>query len=215
MVIKIIVLITLVTTATGPAVFAQESKWVSETKKTDIQVYSRAKPGTERKDFRTVTQVNTPAGHAASIIENAADSDQWMYLLSTVDVIRDPKSGKKVYYFHWDIPFPFPDRDAACFREEFHENDGSVRFQYRSAPEAYPEQEDRVRIADFGCDWEIIPKGERRSEITLELRLASDGVLPAWFVNWLTKKISVESMRELGATITDTNTKAANEAATN
>lgn len=163
-----------------------------------IKVYGRLKPGSEREDIRSVMTLDMPMSRLEALLEDVENSHSWMHLLEEVKVFTEPSSRETFYYFHWDVPWPFDDRDAVCAREELREAEsGRLSFKYVPAPDAYPAKKKRVRLRTFECLWQLEPVGEDKVKVTNQLTLASQGALPASFVNWLNTKISLKTMQGL------------------
>lgn len=172
--------------------------WYLNKESAGIKVYGRPKPDSEREDIRSVMTLDMPMSRLETLLEDVENSHHWMHLLEEVKVFTDSASGETFYYFHWDVPWPFDDRDAVCAREEVRDAEsGKLSFKYTPAPDAYPLKKKRVRLRTFECLWQLEPAGENRVIVTNQLTLTSKGALPASFVNWINTKISLKTMQSL------------------
>lgn len=174
--------------------------WHLNKESAGIKVYGRPKPGSEREDIRSVMTLDMPMSRLESLLEDVENSHRWMHLLEEVKVFTESASGETFYYFHWDVPWPFDDRDAVCARQEVREAEsGRLSFKYTPAPDAYPAKKKRVRLRTFECLWQLEPAGEGKVKVINQLTFPGQGALPSSFVNWINTKISLKTMQSLRA----------------
>lgn len=188
----------LLFSAFASAAPVQTEEWHLNKHSDGIEVYGRPKAGSMREDIKSVVVIDLPFSRLEAVLRDVEASSRWMHLLQDVKVFTKPGSSEMLYYFHWDVPWPFEDRDAVCAREEIHnEQTGLLAFRYTPQPDAYPQQKRRVRLRTFECLWQLEPLGETRVRVTNQLTLTSEGLLPASFVNWINTKISLKTMQSL------------------
>ncbi len=131
------------------------------------------------------------------VAQDVPSTPAWMSRLKAAEVIEESHLPQELYYFVWEVPWPFPDRDTVSFREVQQDPEtGLVTIRYPAFNE-YPDRKDRVRIHEFECTWLIRPIAENRTEVSLVIEPPPGGSLPAWMSNFLMKAITAESLQNL------------------
>lgn len=163
-----------------------------------IEIFARPIPGSQRQDVKSSAVFDLPPEKLEAVLRDVEGSVRWMHLLQESREIRVPGEADPLYYFHWDVPWPFDDRDAVCTRKEIREAEtGALSFFYQPRPDGYPRQKHRERMKTFECLWRLEPLGPARVRIINELKIKPHGILPASFVNWINQKIAVKTMKSL------------------
>lgn len=183
-----------------PWKYEEQSAWELAKSGNGIEVFTRAKLGGNVKEFRAVTTLETSAKKAESLIADIDRYPNWQDNCEEAHLVKRVDDSTVIARYTSETPWPFNDRDIVLQMTRKDKTDGGVLFEIENAADAYPENDDFVRIPNAGGKWEITPLGDNRCEVNYEFYADPAGNVPKWLVNMFVVQgpyNSFERMREI------------------
>jgi len=163
-----------------------------------VEVYARDKVNSKRKDFKAVVRIPGSQTDLLEVIHHVEKGPEWMHMLNEAKTIRLSPEEEPFYYFVWQTPWPFPNRDMVSSRETLRDPETqSVTVQYRDYQGEYPEQEGRSRVTRFDCTWIVKPLDSKNVEVSFIMAPGPEGPLPAVVTNRMMRTITEKSIENL------------------
>jgi ribosome-associated toxin RatA of RatAB toxin-antitoxin module len=161
---------------------AQESSWEMKKDEDGITVYTRAVAGTNIKEFKASTTINSSVEKIFNILIDVENYPAW---------IEDVVNARKLFqagdslgmYYQLDLPWPLKDRDLAMVSHIHKNEDNSILLQIVEATNLAAEDDDIIRIKEAKGQWLIKPLGTNKTAVTYQFLADPQGLLPAWVIN--------------------------------
>ena len=179
---KYILVLLLILFSGQGTLFAQEWEFAKE--KDGIKIYTRFEKESKFKSFRGELEIEADLAAVSALIEDVKNFDRWDEDVSEIRVLEHEEGKWLKYYVVYDVPWPLKDRDL-CVEAVItaDPSSGARLILARSVPEAFPLNDDLVRIADYRQKWILQPKENGIVHITIEGFADPAGDIPAWIVN--------------------------------
>lgn len=177
-------------------VFPQPWQFVKE--RNGIRLYVRQEAHTPFKTFHGETSFRGNSSLVSSLVGDPARLDWWGDDIKDIQVLSYEKDKLIRYYFIYDAPWPFTDRDlVAEVRLSADPVTGTKTVFSKPALNVVPQYPDLVRVIDFWQKWTITPVKDGMVQVTLEGYINPAGDIPAWLYNMVIVDIPLRLLKEI------------------
>ena len=162
---------------------ASAAEWELQREETGITVYTRPVPNSGIREFKGIAEVDH---NAKLILALLGDSDRFKtWFPNTPESKLVERDGNvSVQYSVMEAPWPVSDRDNVLRSVTSHDDEtGRINIQVAAAPDAYPEQQGRVRVKKAKGSWVLEPLSDSKTRVTFQMHLEPGGGIPEWLTN--------------------------------
>lgn len=171
------------------------SEWELEVDEEGIKVYTKSVSGSSLKAFKGITEMNYSLNQVKSVIENVAQSIEW--LPDCEQVRLEYRDGNKwVQYVESYAPFPVSNRDG-YYQYVKSETDQSIRIVIHAVPEYKPEIDGIVRIPKADGFWLLEKISSNRTKVVYQFHADPGGNVPGWLANSTVTETPFETLQNL------------------
>ena len=158
--------------------------WELRKNENGIAVYTRYAEGSDLKEVRVVSEVNSTLNGCVALIMDLKNYPNWIYACSEASVLSVVNSQERYQYQVTDVPWPVSDRDVVSyFKIGQDESTKIVTTTNSSDPGRIPEKEGRVRVQYFKTTYKLSPLPNGKVKVEFELYVDPGGNIPAWLIN--------------------------------
>jgi ribosome-associated toxin RatA of RatAB toxin-antitoxin module len=161
---------------------AQSDTWQLAKDEAGIQVYTRKVAGEPLKAFRATAIVEASAEAILATLTDVARGSEWMDRCAESRIIERSDDANYVAYTLIETPWPLQARDIVS-RVEIRREGNQITCLMTNAPDAYPTQDDVVRMPRYHGKWVLTPQGNGRTQVTSEGLASPGGGVPDWLAN--------------------------------
>ncbi len=164
----------------------------------DIVIATRAKQGTNIREFSAVTTVKSSLAGLVALIEDTGNLPNWMHRIGRVDIVHRQDDHDLTAYTVIKAPWPLHDRDT--FMHSHLSQDaktGTVTISSVSEPGGVGLQTGCIRMPEMDTDWVFQPLPGHRVKVTFRGFGLPGGVVPDWAVNLVVTDLPFGSLRNL------------------
>jgi hypothetical protein len=180
---------------------AQPWKLVKE--KDGIKVYTRNEPSSDLKSFKGEADFNTDMKKLCSRIGNLDNLDWWDDDVKELNILHHERDKLIQYYFIYDSPWPFTDRDLCVEANIIKDTDAGLLIVHAVPYLCGPaEKKEIVRIKNYWQQWTMQDMGNGIFHVTLEGFLDPGGNIPPWLYNMVITDTPVKIIRNLRESVT-------------
>jgi hypothetical protein len=182
----------------APALFVPAQEWNLAKEKDNIRLYTRRETNSSFKSFRGEAEILADMEKVGALIGNPSNSDWWGDDVHEIKVLYFEKGKHIRYYFVYDVPWPFADRDLVadvCISRDSVSGVQTVFSQ--PLPDIVPEKPGIIRVKRFWQRWTIRPLHNGMIHLTLEGYVDPAGDVPAWLYNMIIVDIPLRLLREV------------------
>lgn len=147
-----------------------------------IQVYLRDVPGSKYQSFRGVTRIKADVRTLSDLQENLRVACKWLYACADMRLLKVEGDDTWVY-LTTALPWPAGTRDMVLKVHTERPDDGRLVRHLTAVPGMVPREPGQVRVTRLQGLWQMVPKGERETEVTYEMEADPAGDIPAWLAN--------------------------------
>jgi hypothetical protein len=178
--------------------FSLAQPWQFFREKDGIRLYLRQETNKNFRSFRGETRFRGNYEKACSLVGNPANLDWWGNDIRNIRVLHFEKDKLIRYYFVYDVPWPFTDRDLVA-EVKLSENSriNKKTVSARQLPGAVPLNKNFVRVDDFWQQWTIQLLENGEISVILEGYIDPAGEVPAWLYNMVIVDIPMRLLREI------------------
>lgn len=175
------------------SLYAQSWTFVKE--ENGIKLYTRQEPSSSLKSYKGVMTFHAPIEKACSMVGNARNFDWWGPDFKNIKVLAYQKDKFVHYYYIYDMPWPFTDRDLAV-NATVQTDTLTGEYTVTSKPllNAIPVKKDLVRITKYNQKWSMLPLDNGNVQVTLEGILDPGGNVPSWLYNMLVTEMPMKTL---------------------
>jgi len=159
-----------------------QGDWKEAKEKDGILIYTRTAKNKDLKEFKAHMSLEVSLDAVAAILTDAKNYPNWVYKLSTAEVLKGTIPGGVWSYYTVDMPWPLSDRDGVSSTRARQEANGKIIITQKSEPNFIGEKEDMVRLLYIDTTWQLEKGEDGKVHITYQ-SLADPGGLPSWLVN--------------------------------
>jgi len=176
--------------------FPQPWQFVKE--RDGIKLFVRQEANTPFKTFHGETTFRGNHGLVCSLIGDPARLDWWDDDIRDIRVLGYEKDKLIRYYFVYDVPWPFTDRDlVAEVKLSGDPLTGTRTVFSKPLLNLVPRYPEMVRVTDFWQKWTIRPLKDGKVQVTLEGYINPAGDVPAWLYNMVIVDIPLRLLKEI------------------
>ena len=167
-----------------------------------IKIYTRNEPNSSLKSYKGEVTFHAPMQKTCSMIGNARNFDWWGPDFLNIKVLAYEDKKFVQYYYIYDMPWPFTDRDLAV-NAIVKMDTTTGEYSVLSLPllKVVPEKPDLVRIKNYWQKWTILPMDKGYVHLTLEGIVDPGGNLPPWLYNMLVTEMPLKTIRSFRARV--------------
>ncbi len=196
--IHIFILAGLVFATPLPVPAAQDWQAVDSDEGKNILVYTL---DTESSDYMATRGVTTVTASLGALVNLIADTDsfpEWMHQIKHAKILEQSSQTERLTYLAQDSPWPVKDRDMVVYSKLLQDPDSKeVVIDMQARPDAFPEQDDHVRIPEMANRWRLSPKGKGQIAIVYEIHANPGGSLPARIYNATAAETPLKTLQGL------------------
>jgi hypothetical protein len=165
-----------------------------------IRVWQREIEGTSLVEFRGRGVVDAPIQDVLAVVHDADRSTEWMESCNGSHTVEYKSPLRVISYNRTESPAPLvSDRDVVVESTYVITPAAKkIRMEFRSvAHEKAPALDGVVRMPKLEGYWELVYGGPKKTEVTYQIQADPGGSLPSWIVNWASKSIPFDTIRNL------------------
>ena len=159
-----------------------QTDWKKAKEKDGILIYTRTYEENDLKEFRAHMSIEARFETIVALITEASHYPNWVYKVSTCEVLEDQLPRTSKTYYTVAMPWPLKNRDGVTTSTVLQKANGHVVVRQTDAPEHLPEKEGYVRLKQVDTTWTIEDKGDGNISLIYQSLADPDGV-PNWLVN--------------------------------
>lgn len=165
------------------AVYAQDSSWQLVKSADGIKVFSRENSKTKLDEVLVTAEANASASSLVSVVRDASNHHNWIYLCKLGKVIRLINPKEWVYYSEAHAPWPFENRDVVTKVNLVRDSaTGTVFINSHTFHDSIPVKPDYVRIHYAWSQWAFTQEKNGITKIRLKLSVDLGGNVPKWLM---------------------------------
>ena len=176
------------------------SEWEELFTEENITVWQREVEGTSFVEFRGRGIVEEPASRVAAVIRNNERKTEWMHQCAANFAVEYKGPGHVIVYNRTASPFfLISDRDVVLdVKGTIVPEKKMLRIAFGNVVHTkVPPFDGVVRMPALHGFWELVEKGEKKTEVTYQVQADPGGALPAWLVNMVSKNIPLHTIGNL------------------
>lgn len=169
-------LLTIVCTA------AVAEDWQLAREEDGIKVYLSSAPGSRYQSFRGVALIRADIPTLSHLQENLTIACTWLYACADMRLLKI--EGDSTYvYLTTALPWPANSRDMVLRVRTEQADNGTLTRHLSAVTGLQPVAPERIRVEQLQGVWQMVPKGDRQTEVTYQLQAEPAGDIPAWLAN--------------------------------
>jgi hypothetical protein len=161
---------------------AMAEDWKLAKDEDGIKVYLNSAPDSQYQSFRGVTRIKADVPTLSRLQENLTIACKWLYACADMRVLKLDGDSTFVY-LTTDLPWPANPRDMVLQVQTEATSDGSVIRHLSAVNGMEPPVPGMIRVEQLQGLWQMVPKGERETEVTYQLQAEPAGDIPSWLAN--------------------------------
>ncbi len=166
----------------GLCSFTTLNEWALKKDKNGVQVYTRSRAGSQLKEYKAVTLINTTVEKAFAVLNEVETYPEWQNNCSKSYIVNRPHEDKAIVYVLTNAPWPASDRDVVIDNEVIRGEDGSITMKMTGIEGKVPVIDDAVRITYLDGFWKLTPK-DGKVEVIQQVHADPGGRIPDWLAN--------------------------------
>jgi ribosome-associated toxin RatA of RatAB toxin-antitoxin module len=159
------------------------NEWEIEKTENNINVYTREHQGSNIKEFKAVTVVNTDPVLLEHIIENVEGYPNWQSNVSLARILKQINKTVQYIYYTTDLPWPVSDRGIVIHSKKVIDVNGTITFELKRKPDYIAEKENFLRIKDANGKWQLTPLEKNKMEVVYWFHADPAGNIPNSVIN--------------------------------
>lgn len=196
---KVLSLLVLLFCLELPTYAVEESGWEKVTETKDIKIFSKIVPGSPVVMLKGVGIIYAPIDKIAEVLLDIPGTLEWVENLKEAKILKSFSEDRFITYAHFSSGVPFvQDRDFVNLNTVVRSPDSKKVFMKTvSIDDSTIKNPNFVRgHVDLGTI-ELSFLDKNKTEFTSILHTDPKGSVPKWIVNWLMKKIPLNSFESL------------------
>ncbi|MFK3973449.1 START domain-containing protein [Pseudomonas sp. NPDC087358] len=147
-----------------------------------IKVYLNRVPHSQYQSFRGVALIKADVPTLSHLQENLTIACKWLYACADMRLLKIEGDSTFVY-LTTELPWPANTRDMVLRVRTEQTDDGGVVRHLSAVNGMQPEVPGVIRVEQLEGVWQMVPKGERETEVTYQLQAEPAGDIPSWLAN--------------------------------
>jgi hypothetical protein len=174
------VLCALLLNACCASAFAED--WQLAKEEDGIKVYLNHSPTSQYQSFRGVALIKADVPTLSHLQENLTIACKWLYACADMRLLKI--DGDRTFvYLTTALPWPADTRDMVLQVQTEQTDDGSVIRHLSAVIGMEPVVPGLIRVEQLQGVWQMVPKGERETEVTYQMQAEPAGDIPSWLAN--------------------------------
>jgi hypothetical protein len=200
---QLLILASLLCTLPSARARADDTKpgeWEAVRDEDGISVRRRAVPGSPLHEFQGRAIVDAPIPAVLGVIDDAEHRKEWMSQCVASWTVERNGDKLQISYFRNGAPWPISDRDGAMRGEVTVDVPHRfVRIDITAVPHPkVPVNDGIVRFPYLKGHWLFRPvNAGKATSVEYQIHADPGGSLPNWVINWVSKKLPYETLRNL------------------
>lgn len=167
------------------SVQAQDNPWQLVKNANGIKVFSRENSKTKLNEIVVTAEAKAPVASFVSVIKDASNHKNWIYLCKEGKVIRYVSPSEWIYYSESNAPWPFENRDVVTKVRLIHDTATKTVFiQSNTFKDSIPVKNNYIRIPYIWTQWAFTPEKNGLTKIQLKLTINLGGDIPKWLMRF-------------------------------
>jgi ribosome-associated toxin RatA of RatAB toxin-antitoxin module len=180
------------------SVYAQENSWNLVKDASGIKVYSMEIKHSKLNEVLVTTHAKTSVSTLVSIIKDASNHKNWIYLCKEGKMIRSVNPDEWIYYSQSNAPWPFEDRDVVSKVKLVRDAaTGTVVIRSNSIKGFIPIKSKYIRIPFATSQWTFTPEKNGFTKIALKIEINLGGNIPKWLMRLTASAGPYHTLRNL------------------
>ncbi len=171
--------------------------WQLEKEADGVKVWVAPTPGSDYKQFKGQVVINAPLKGVQRVLEDVQNFPRWYHKMVESKVIKSLGNGHSLRYSVTDLPWPVSDRDAVVEAYKEVMSNGELRVIFVARPNAFPLQEDRIRMPRLQGRWVLTPLSQTQTQVTFQVAAEPGGSIPSWLANQMVVDVPFNTLRNL------------------
>ena len=163
-----------------------------------IRVYLSGVDDSPYQQFRGVSTIKASVRTLVDLQENLRVACKWLYACAQMRLVEVDGDSTWVY-LTTDLPWPTLPRDMILKVSTERLDDGTLIRHLQAEPAKLPEQPGLIRVQQLSGAWIMKPLGDRKTEVTYQLKADPAGDVPGWLANRFVVDAPVVTLRTLRA----------------
>lgn len=176
----------------------QADDWNLAYDREGIRVYLSGVADSPYQQFRGVSTIKASVRTLVDLQENLRVACKWLYACAQMRLVEVDGDSTWVY-LTTDLPWPTLPRDMILKVSTERLDDGTLIRHLQAEPAKLPEQPGLIRVQHLSGTWIMKPLGERKTEVTYQLKADPAGDVPGWLANRFVVDAPVVTLRTLRA----------------
>lgn len=156
--------------------------WQLAKEEDGIKVYLSHSPTSQYQSFRGVALIKADVPTLTHLQENLTIACKWLYACADMRLLKIDGDNTFVY-LTTALPWPADTRDMVLRVQTEQTDDGSVTRHLSAVTGMEPVVPGLIRVEQLQGVWQMVPKGERETEVTYQLQAEPAGDIPSWLAN--------------------------------
>jgi len=162
-----------------------------------VLVWTKTVDGSDFKAFKGEVLINATRDNIVSVIRDTKNVPKWYYKSAYVKKLEDIADNQSLTYSVTDLPWPVSDRDSVILATVTNEQNGDITIIMTAKPNAYPIQENKVRVTKLDGFWKLQKQANNQVKVTLQLTTEPGGKIPSWLANTMVIDMPLNSLGNL------------------
>lgn len=176
----------------------QADDWNLAYDREGIRVYLSGVADSPYQQFRGVSTIKASVRTLVDLQENLRVACKWLYACAQMRLVEVDGDSTWVY-LTTDLPWPTLPRDMILKVSTERLDDGTLIRHLQAEPAKLPEEPGLIRVQHLSGTWILKPLGERKTEVTYQLKADPAGDVPGWLANRFVVDAPVVTLRTLRA----------------
>lgn len=147
-----------------------------------IKVFLNSAPGSQYQSFRGVALIKADVQTLSYLQENLTIACKWLYACADMRLLKVDGDSTFVY-LTTALQWPANTRDMVLQVRTELTDDGGVLRHLSAVNDMQPPVPGVIRVEQLQGIWQMVPKGERETEVTYQLQAEPAGDIPSWLAN--------------------------------
>ncbi|CAN8140402.1 START domain-containing protein [uncultured Thiomicrorhabdus sp.] len=147
-----------------------------------VKVWTEAVEGSSFKAFKGEVEIQASASKILAVIQDTEKLPQWYHNTIEAKRLKDVGANQVINYTVTKAPWPVSNRDSVTQSTTEKLADGAIKITLKGVPDAYPKQEDKIRVPRLNGFWLLQPQ-DNMTKVTLQISAEPGGEIPSWLAN--------------------------------
>lgn len=158
--------------------------WEAETvpEGSPVKVWTEAVPDSNFKAFKGEVLIQATPQQILEVIRNTEKLPEWYHNTIEANRLQTISESESINYTVTKTPWPVTNRDSVTQSSIQPQEDDSIKVILKGVPDAYPQQQDRIRVPRLDGYWLLQPHGDQ-TKVTLQISAEPGGEIPSWLAN--------------------------------